>query len=523
MKRLKSKFKIKSLKWQLLFRFLIILTILLVTMGIFQYISMKEYLCGSKLQVLQQKFHELDLKNLSEESMEDIAGDDSAEVLKKLEDKHISIALINNNGEPLLKVKNTDIISPAATEDDKDGDDDNKDNDYKDLLDKKITEIPVPILSPKDYISISNENGNLEHTYRIVKDANNNLQLVALRKVGDLNSPSGLIQLSTPIDDITSILDRQEYVHISLSIIILIMGTILGITIFNRTLKPLYNITDTVEGIRVTDLDTRLIEENGQLEIDRLSKSFNIMLSRIQESFQKEQNIKEKMRRFVSDASHELRTPLTSIHGFVEVLLRGAAKNEKQLDLALNSILMESERLTKLVSDLLILTKLDQQPVVEIKSENINDLIQEIHPQLQILCKKRKLKLEVEENIKVDINRDQIKQVIFNLTQNAVLHTDENKGVITIFIDIEKLNGESYAVLKISDNGTGIPEEHITKIYDRFFRSESHRSREHGGYGLGLSIVKSIIDNNGGKIKVESQVNVGTIFTVYMKRSPVNI
>ena len=86
------------------------------------------------------------------------------------------------------------------------------------------------------------------------------------------------------------------------------------------------------------------------------------MLKRIEASFQKEQYIKEKMRRFVSDASHELRTPLTSIHGFVEVLLRGAAKNEDQLDLALNSILTESERLTKLVNDLLMLTKLEQQP-----------------------------------------------------------------------------------------------------------------------------------------------------------------
>ena len=84
------------------------------------------------------------------------------------------------------------------------------------------------------------------------------------------------------------------------------------------------------------------------------------MLKRIEISFKKEQYIKEKMRRFVSDASHELRTPLTSIHGFVEVLLRGAAKNEDQLNLALNSILTESERLTKLVNDLLIFTKLEQ-------------------------------------------------------------------------------------------------------------------------------------------------------------------
>ena len=175
---------------------------------------------------------------------------------------------------------------------------------------------------------------------------------------------------------------------------------------------------------------------------------------------------------------HELRTPLTSIHGFVEVLLRGAAKNKEQLDLALNSILMESERLTKLVNDLLILTRLDQKPMVEMKMENINELIQEIEPQLQILCKSRTLQLELKDNINAIINRDQIKQVIFNLSQNAILHTDKDNGIITISTDFKRINNENFAFLKIVDNGTGIPEKDINKIYDRFFRSESHRSRD---------------------------------------------
>lgn len=507
MKKLKSKFKIKSLKWQLLFRFFMILIILLPTMGIFQYISMKNYLYKTKAQVLRERFHSLDLGSLSKENIKDITESDAQEILKNLWDKSMSSAVIDKNGALLGERRNADI--PSENND--------WDSDSKQATEQKIGAIPVPVLSKEQYISICNKSGNLDSIYEIIKDKNNNYQMAVWLKVGDLDSPSGLIQLSTPIDDITNILNMQEYVHIGLSIIILIMGTILGITIFNRALKPLYNITDTVEGISVTDLDTRLIEENGQLEIDRLAKSFNIMLARIQESFEKEQYIKEKMRRFVSDASHELRTPLTSIHGFVEVLLLGAAKNKNQLDLALNSILMESERLTKLVNDLLILTRLDQKPILEMKNENVNELIQEIEPQLKILCKNRLLQLELKDNIKAIINRDQIKQVIFNLTQNAVLHTDKNNGVITISTDVEKLNNKEFVVLKVKDNGTGIPEKDIAKIYDRFFRSESHRSRVHGGYGLGLSIVKSIIDSNGGEIEVESEVNVGTTFTVYMK------
>jgi two-component system OmpR family sensor kinase len=468
---------------------------------------MKDYLYKTKAQVLHERFHSLDFANLSKENIKDLTESDSQEILKNLWDKSMSVTVINKNGDVLGERSNAD--TPTENND--------WDSDTKGPTKRKINPIPVPVLSKEHYTSICNKEGNLDAPYEIVKDENNNYQIVAWLKIGDLNSPLGLIQLSTPIDDIKATLNMQEYVHISLSIIILIIGTILGITIFNRTLKPLYNITDIVEGVEVTDLDKRLTEENGQLEINRLAKSFNVMLARIQESFEKEQMIKEKMRRFVSDASHELRTPLTSIHGFVEVLLRGAAKNKEQLDLALNSILMESERLTKLVNDLLILTRLDQKPMVEMKMENINELIQEIKPQLQILCKSRTLQLELKDNINAIINKDQIKQVIFNLSQNAILHTDKDNGIITISTDFKRINNENFAVLKISDNGTGIPEKDIIKIYDRFFRSDNHRSREHGGYGLGLSIVKSIIDSNGGKIDVESEVNVGTIFTVYMR------
>lgn len=506
MMNLKSKFKIKSLKWQLLFRFLIVLSILLVTMSVFQYVSMKSYLYETKRQLLHQRFHNLDFIELSKQNT--VTEKSAMEILNKLASKNMSAAVINKNGKLVSEKSNTDAL---IQRDDNDGDDY-----FKGMYGNKIQKMEVHEFSKEKYMSILKQKGNIEHEYEIVEDGNNNYQIVSWMKIGDVSSPSGLIQLSTPAQDIKEILTRQLYVNISLSMFILVIGTLLGKAIFNKTLKPLYNITDTVEGISVTDLDTRLKEENGQLEIDRLAKSFNSMLARIQESFEKEQEIKEKMRRFVSDASHELRTPLTSIHGFVEILLRGAAKSKEQLNLALNSILMESERLTKLVNDLLILTRLDQKPVIEMKRENINELIQEIQPQLIVLCRNRTLNIELKDNIKAIMNRDQIKQVIFNLTQNAVLHTAEDNGIITISTNVKKLNNHNFVVLKVADNGTGIPEKDIVKIYDRFFRSDTHRARNQGGYGLGLSIVKSIIDSNEGKIEVESQVGLGTKFTVYL-------
>lgn len=500
-KKIVTKFKFRSLQWQLLSRFFLILIILLVIMGVSQYITNKNYLCRSKAEILSSRFHDIDLKSLTNIQTPESIKENSSSIINKLFNVNISVSIIDKNGDTLETSKSlTDTLPEKPPNKDKD----------KDKF-KRTTSIPK--LSNKDYIQLLNQYGNIEKVYRLVKDDNDNLQLVMWRKIGPIDSPSGLIQLSTPAQDAADILKNQIYIYIGVSILILIIGAVLGGAVFKQTLNPLSNMTRTVEDINVGQLHTRLPEDNGQLEIDKLSNSFNNMLERIETSFEKEQYIKEKMRQFVSDASHELRTPLTSIHGFVEVLLMGAAKNEKQLNLALNSILLESERLTKLVNDLLMLTKLDQYVPIEMNRENINTVIEEVLPQLQILSGKRTIYLQLKDNINVNINKDQLKQVIFNLTQNSISHTDENTGIITISTSIE----DNFAVLQIEDNGTGISEKHLEQIFDRFFRSESHRSREHGGYGLGLSIVKSIVDAHNGKITVKSKLGVGTIFSIYFK------
>ena len=211
-----------------------------------------------------------------------------------------------------------------------------------------------------EYKKILAQRNNLK-VYKIIKDKNGNENIIAFLKIGDINNHLALIQISTSTQEIDNILNIQIIIYLLASILILIIGIVIGKKVLGSTLKPLYNMANTVEQITVGQLDMRLQENNKQIEIDKLSKAFNDMLARIETSFEIEQKIKEKMRNFISDASHELRTPLTSIHGFVEVLLRGAAKNEKQLNLALNTILLESDRLEELVNELLVLTKLDQK------------------------------------------------------------------------------------------------------------------------------------------------------------------
>lgn len=501
--------KTNSLRWQIVSRFFLILLILLVGMEVFQYETMKEYLYQSKEQILDARFHNMRSTENISTSKEVINS--AKDIINMTIDYNMSAAIVDVNGSIIASSIKTPDTNKTPN------DDSIKENAIRNNK-KNQPQISIVKLSPKEYKKLLNQPGTLEG-YRLVNDKNNNLQIVGFRKIGNLSSPVGLIELCIPAASVQDILSRQVYIYIFATSLILVIGTIVGGIVFKYTLKPLYHMASEVEKINVEQLDKRLTLENKQLEIDTLAKAFNNMMEKIEVSFKQEQLIKDRMRQFVSDASHELRTPLTSIHGFVEVLLRGAAKSEEQLNSALNSILLESERLTKLVNDLLLLTRFDQHTPQEMSTENIKAIIEEIFPQLKILVAERTIELKLKDNILILANKNQIKQVIYNLVQNAVRHTDAASGTIIISADYENENKmqNKFVVLKITDNGTGISKEHLNKIFDRFFRSEEHRSRKYGGYGLGLSIVKAIVDAHGGKIEVESEVGRGTTFSIYLK------
>jgi two-component system OmpR family sensor kinase len=271
-------------------------------------------------------------------------------------------------------------------------------------------------------------------------------------------------------------------------------------------------MVNTAEQIHAGNLARRFPTRQGQMEIDRLAESFNGMLERLEASFKAERETKEQMRRFIADASHELRTPLTSIHGFLEVLLRGAANQPGQLEKALKSMRGESERLNKLVHDLILLAKLDRTPHIELTKGSLDTVIWEMEPQLRILAGNRKLSFNIEPDMKCQYDTDSMKQVVLNLFNNAVQHTDPEKGHIRISL-FRKNQGVQ---LSVQDNGPGISAAHLPHVFNRFYRSDSSRTRKYGGAGLGLSITKSIVDVHGGTISVESQEKEGCTFRVWL-------
>jgi len=274
----------------------------------------------------------------------------------------------------------------------------------------------------------------------------------------------------------------------------------------------LSKMVDTVEQIDAGNLAERLPIDQGQEEIDRLADSFNGMLERLETSFEAEKEAKEIMRRFVADASHELRTPLTSIHGFLEVLLRGAMYQPDKLNKSLASMYTESERMKKLIQDLLQLAKLDRSPDVQLIEGELDEIIMGMASQLKLLAGNRKVSLKVTSNLRCNFDEDKMKQVILNLFQNAVQHTDPEQGDIQVALEIASGGVE----LIVKDNGLGIPAEHLPKIFDRFYRSDPSRTRKYGGAGLGLAITKSLVELHGGTIRVESYGGDGTAFHVWL-------
>jgi two-component system phosphate regulon sensor histidine kinase PhoR len=212
---------------------------------------------------------------------------------------------------------------------------------------------------------------------------------------------------------------------------------------------------------------------------------------------------------FVANVSHELKTPLTSIKGFSETLK--FVKDDETRNKFLDIINDESERLTRLINDILTLSTIEQTKIV--KHEEI-DVAKETEQVYHLLLPKAEsknitLNLTQKEPILLYGDRDNYKQLILNLVDNAIKYTKES-GEVRIQLDKQENNLR----LVIEDTGVGIPEKHISRIFERFYRVDKARDRAMGGTGLGLAIVKHIVLSMGGTIDVVSEIGVGTRFTI---------
>ncbi|MCY7559042.1 HAMP domain-containing sensor histidine kinase [Paenibacillus macerans] len=503
--RWRSLFLPGSLRFQLLSRSLFILAALLVLIGAFQYVIMKDFI----------------YKNQAEKMASQMRGplrevfDRSGQTPEHWEGEGQRPAPAGPGAGAGSGNKNVPEPRPLLFLPDSSLAIINSDYKFIDLASE--TGITAPRLTDSEYGKLFNRNWGKSRPgeYRVMKDGEGNEQLVVFREVvfpGDNGEQAWLVQMGIYTAPMLKVVFRQLLTFAGLSLLALAGGLALYFPVLRRTLNPLNQMVKTVEDTNAGNLGNRFPAASGQSEIDRLGVSFNGMMERLENAFEAEREAKEQMRRFVADASHELRTPLTSIHGFLEVLLRGAADQPEQLHAALNSMLGESGRMKKLVEDLLTLAKLDRTPVVQRTQVLLDELIREMEPHLRMLAEDREVRFALHPGLAAMCDNDKIKQVVLNLFHNAVQHTDRQTGRIAVTLTHEP----GRALLQVKDNGPGIAKEHLPHVFERFYRSDASRTRKQGGAGLGLAISQSIVEAHGGQISAASELGAGATFTVVL-------
>jgi heavy metal sensor kinase len=282
-----------------------------------------------------------------------------------------------------------------------------------------------------------------------------------------------------------------------------------GYWLVNRALRPVDGLSHTAEQMSLQNLALRLPVAPSGDALERLAISLNNMLGRLRDSVQ-------TSRRFLADASHELRTPLTVIKGELQELTRESTLTRGQVGERVGSVLEEVARLEHLVSGLLVLSRLDAgEPHSDWLPVDIAELASSTAEQMRLIAEDRGIEIRLVALRKAIIlgDRAQLKQIVVNLLDNAIRFTPRGGCVV-----LRTAPDDNGTLFEISDTGIGIPPDSIAHVFDRFFRVDASRSRDDGGAGLGLSIVKSICTAHGAEIDVQSMINNGSSFRVRFPR-----
>lgn len=313
-----------------------------------------------------------------------------------------------------------------------------------------------------------------------------------------------LVEVGVPLTPVATMLGHL-FVQLSFGLPAALLAAIWGgYFLVQRALRPVEEIAQKAQQITQHNLSERLPVARTGDELERLSLSLNLMIGRLEDAIQ-------NSKRFVADASHELRTPLTVLRGELENLTQ-----DPRLDVAardtLGSMLEEVERLTHIVEGLVALSRLDAGDAkTEWVQFDLAELATTTADQMNLLAEDKGISVQCNSkpNVLVEGDRARLKQVVVNLLDNAIKYTP---GGGSIQLNVTSQNG--HAILDVADSGIGIPPEAVPHVFERFFRVDKARSRDEGGSGLGLSIVKSICTAHGAEVQVESTVGKGSRFRI---------
>ena len=319
---------------------------------------------------------------------------------------------------------------------------------------------------------------------------------------------AGVIQyVMFATSSISDIFTAMSSIHlVGLAIIIMLAIVILFFAIFwsGRLVRPFGRINEVIDRIDQGHM-TEDIALKGCTEVENISNSFNVMLGKINQ-------LEESRQEFVSNVSHELKTPLTSMKVLADSLLTNEDAPAEMYREFMGDLSSEIDRENAIITDLLTLVKLDNSSLeLSISHTNISDLISQVLKMVGPLAQAKNIDIVFESYRTIEADVDQIKlsMAISNLVENAIKYNN-NEGWVHVILNAD----HEYFYIRVQDNGFGIPKDSQDKIFDRFYRVDKARSRETGGTGLGLAITKSIVLAHNGEIKLHSEENTGTLFSI---------
>lgn len=339
------------------------------------------------------------------------------------------------------------------------------------------------------------------------------------RAMGHVQQDGDTIIYAINLSDIENTTHRLALLELGIGALALVLLAIGGSLVVRRSLRPLVAVETAAEAIADGDFSQRVPEADPRTEVGSLSQSFNTMVGRIETSFAAQalseadaRASEERMRRFVGDASHELRTPLTSIRGFAELYRQGALPERADVDRAMSRVEGEASRMGLMVEDLLLLARLDQQRPLEQAPVDLLELAGDAVQDAQAVDPSRTVELEVVAAAAAPVvlgDALRLRQVFGNLTANALTHTPAGTPV-----RLRVSTSADTATVEVIDHGPGISEHDRSRVFERFFRADTSRTRASGGSGLGLSIVAALVKAHRGSVTVEQTPGGGATLRV---------
>jgi len=476
--------RFRSLRWRLTFLYLGLLSVLLLAGSVAQYFAAREVLFRTNAEALSSEYaadlvafrRQIGTTTRPAAALRALML--SAQFAKELASGHTSAAIFDANGGQVQ------AVSAGITSDQ-----------------------PPPTLTTTDYL---NALRTKPKAYYLATASDGSTHLVVLNVVRVGSKAVGVVQLSIPTAVIDQTLQADRQLAVIGSLLVLLAALLLSPLIIGRALRPLEQMSSTAGALAAGDYKQRVSVPRSEDEIGKLAVAFNQMAAGIDQAFEVRRQSEEQMRHFVADASHELRTPLTSIAGYIDVLGRREVVDPETLQTSLADMQQESARMTRLVNDLLTLTRFESGRAPSRQPVLLDQFVSQALDELSLRDKGAVESRDLRPGVTVQADPEALKQVVTNLAQNALKYAPGAEQRWSVF----QVDGR--AAIRLQDSGPGISRQDLPHIFERFYRGEKARDRSTGGSGLGLAIAKSIVEAHQGTIEASSEPGQGATFTAWL-------